>query len=333
MSAGVRISPSLKKSSICLSPSPSMSKALREQKCLSPSTACAGADELAGAAAHDVGDSPVFSSISRSAAEPQTGQVFGKLVGFGAWRALVEHDLDDLRDDVAGPLHHDRVADPHVLAGDLVLVVQRRVRDDDAADGDGPELGDRRQRAGAPDLDLDRLQHRRRPLGRELVRHRPAGRARDEAEPLLQREIVDLVDDAVDVVAEARALGFDRAVMGEHLRRRLAERRQRIGRQAEALHRMNGLELRPGERLADLAPGVGEELERPRGGDARVELAQRAGGEVARIGEGRLAGLGLAGVQRAKIGVAHVDLAARFEDPLARRSGGSGRRRWCGRWR
>ena len=32
-----------------------MSKALREQKCLSPSTACAGADEAARAAAHDVG--------------------------------------------------------------------------------------------------------------------------------------------------------------------------------------------------------------------------------------------------------------------------------------
>ncbi len=77
---------------------------------------------------------------------------------------------------------------------------------------------------------------------------------------------------------------------------------------------MNGLELGSGEGLADLAPGVGEELERTRGGDARVELAQRAGGEVARIGEGRLAGLGLAGVERAKIGVAHIDLSARLED-------------------
>ena len=40
-----------------------------------------------------------------------------------------------------------------VLARDLVLVVQRRVRDHDAADGDRLELGDGRQRAGAADLD------------------------------------------------------------------------------------------------------------------------------------------------------------------------------------
>ena len=55
-----------------------------------------------------------------------------------------------------------------------------------------------------PTLDLDRLDDRRRLLGGELVRGRPARAARDEAEPLLQREIVDLVDDAVDVVAERR---------------------------------------------------------------------------------------------------------------------------------
>ena len=38
---------------------------------------------------------------------------------------------------------------------DLVRVVQRRVLHDDAADADRLELGDRRQRAGAADLDLD----------------------------------------------------------------------------------------------------------------------------------------------------------------------------------
>ena len=109
------------------------------------------------------------------------------------------------------------------LPRDFVLVVQRGVGDDDAADGDRPQFGDRRQRAGAADLDLDRFDDRRRALGGKFVRHRPARAARDEAEPLLQREIVDLVDDAVDVVAERRPLRFDRAVMAEHLGRRMAE--------------------------------------------------------------------------------------------------------------
>ncbi len=192
--------------------------------------------------------------------------------------------------------------------------MQGGVGDDDAADRDGLELGDRGQRAGASDLDLDRLEHGRRPLGRELVRHGPARAARDEAEPLLEGEIVDLVDHAVDVVAEARALSLDLAVTGEHLRRRAAEFRQRVGRQAEALHGVDGAELRRREAFADLAPGVGEEGERARGGDGGVELAQRAGGEVAGIGVDRLAGLGLTGVERGEIRLAHENLAARLED-------------------
>ena len=78
-----------------------------------------------------------------------------ELVGLGALRPLVEHDAHDLRDDVAGAPHDDRVADADVLAGDLVLVVQRGVGDHHAADRHRLELGGRRQRAGAADLDLD----------------------------------------------------------------------------------------------------------------------------------------------------------------------------------
>ncbi len=195
-----------------------MSKALRDAKCFSPSTACAGADEMAGAAAHDVGLAGLLVDLAqrgRAADRAGLGKPDTARRPAGACRCTTSTICG-----MTSPARCTTTVSPiaHVLAGDLVLVVQRRVRDDDAADGDGPELGDRRQGAGAPDLDLDRLEHRRRPLGRELVRHRPAGRAGDEAEPLLEREIVDLVDDAVDIVAEARALGFDRAVMGEHLR-------------------------------------------------------------------------------------------------------------------
>ena len=45
----------------------------------------------------------------------------------------------------------------------------------------------------------------------------------------------------------------------------------------------------PGARLG-LAPGIGEEAQRPRRRDLGIELAQRAGGGVARIGVGLLAG-------------------------------------------
>ena len=192
--------------------------------------------------------------------------------------------------------------------------MQGGVGDDDAADCHGLELRERRQRPGPADIDANRLDDRRRLLSRELVRDRPARRAGDEAEPLLQPQIIDLVDDAVDVIAERRPLLFDRAIVREHLRGRVAELGQGIGRQAEAAHRLDGAELGRSERLADFAPGIGEKLQRSLGGHARIELAQRARGEIARIGVDRLAGGRLARVERGKVGVAHIDLAARLED-------------------
>jgi hypothetical protein len=87
--------------------------------------------------------------------------------------------------------------------------VQRDILHDDAADADRLKLADRRERPGAPDLDLDIAQHGHGALGRKLVRDRPARRARHEAEPLLPVEPIDFVDDAVDVVVEAAALQLD----------------------------------------------------------------------------------------------------------------------------
>ena len=143
------------------------------------------ADEAAGAAAHHVDLAGLLVDLAHGVAAAGRAAV-GKLVGLGALRALLRHDADDLRDDVAGALHDHGVADAHVLARDLVLVVQRGVGDDDAADSHRLEPGDGRQRAGAADLDVDVVEHGHRLLGGELVRDRPARRARDEAEPLLQ---------------------------------------------------------------------------------------------------------------------------------------------------
>ena len=82
-------------------------------------------------------------------------------------------------------------------------IVQGRVLHHDAAHRHRFELGDRGERPGAADLDLDVPDDGRRLLGGEFMRDRPARRARHEAEPLLPVEPVDFVDDAVDVVVEA----------------------------------------------------------------------------------------------------------------------------------
>ena len=128
--------------------------------------------------------------------------------------------------------------------------------------------------AGAADLDFDVLEHGHGPLGRKLVRDRPARAARDEAEPLLPVEPVDLVDDAVDVVVELGALLFDLAVEGEQFIERMAELGERIGLEAARLEPLDHAGLRFGRHLAHLAPGIGEKAERARGGNARVFLPQ-----------------------------------------------------------
>ena len=102
------------------------------------------------------------------------------------------------------------VADANALPAHLEQVVQGRVRDRRAADEDRLELGHRRQLAGAADLDLDRVERRRPLLRRILLRHRPARLARLEAELVLQGAVVDLVDDAVDLVRQGVALRRDR---------------------------------------------------------------------------------------------------------------------------
>ena len=70
----------------------------------------------------------------------------------------------------------------------------------------------------------------------------------------------------------------------------------------------------PRGQAARLAPAPGEEAQGTRGGDRGIELAQRARGGVARIGEGLAALFGLPLIERGEIGVAHIDLAANLED-------------------
>ena len=211
-----------------------------------------------------------------------------------------------------------RVADAHVLARDLVLVVQGRVRDHHAADGDRLEPRDRRQRAGAPDLDVDGLEDGARLLGRELARDRPARGARDEAEPLLQVEPVDLVDDAVDVVAERRPLA-----PRSRDRRRAAPRPRGTSFVSGLTVKAAGREpvehaaLGLGRQLAHLAPGIGEEAS----GRAAVIAGSIWRSEPAAALRGLaktwLAGGFLALVQRGEILVAHIDLAAHLADRRA----------------
>src|SRR5690606_14843800 len=120
------------------------------------------------------------------------------------------------------------------VATDVVLVVQGGVFHDDSADSDGPETRHGRQRAGAADLDVDGQQFGRRLLRREFVRDGPAGASGAEAEAILEGKVVDLVDDAVDVVLQRGALFLDGAVRGECGVNVIAHFHQRVDRKAPA---------------------------------------------------------------------------------------------------
>ena len=75
-----------------------------------------------------------------------------------------------------------------------------------AGDLDRLHHAERRDPAGAADVDLDVEQLGVDLLGRVLERDRPARRAAGRAEPALQREVVDLDHDAVDLVLDVVAV-------------------------------------------------------------------------------------------------------------------------------
>src|ERR1700730_11745995 len=98
---------------------------------------------------------------------------------------LVYDYVHNLRNDVAGALNNDGVADADVAALaqllavpadalDVILVVQCRVLHDHTADRDRLELRGRRERAGTADCDQNSLDARDRLLRWKLVRDRPA---------------------------------------------------------------------------------------------------------------------------------------------------------------
>ena len=100
----------------------------------------------------------------------------GELPAARPLRPLGEDRADHFGDDVTGVPHDDGVARTHVLARDVVLVVQRRERDVRAADEHRLEHRERRRPSGAADAHHDVPEDRGLLLGRELVGDRPARR-------------------------------------------------------------------------------------------------------------------------------------------------------------
>src|SRR5205823_9529620 len=134
-------------------------------------------DEPAGAASYGIDLAGLLVDIAhRVASAYRTG--LREMIGFGTVWPLFGDEAQDLRNDIARSLHDDGVADADVFALNLILVVERRILNDDAADGYRLEAGNRRQGAGAADLDVDVFEDGHRLFGGEFVGNRPARIAR-----------------------------------------------------------------------------------------------------------------------------------------------------------
>ena len=224
---------------------------------------------------------------ARETLDPHSGQVVGKAEAGFLPRPPRHHHVHDRGDDFARLLDLHHVADADVLLADVVLVVERGAADGAAGQEHRFELGHRRERARAAHLDGDALEPRLGLLGGVLVGNGPARRLRGEAGDFALRKGVQLDDRPVGLVGETAPHPiqfFDggeqfvcRAAMPGLLRRLEAERFQ------PGQHLV--LPLRLLGRAFDLAEAIEDNVERALGDDARVELLERAGGGVARVGE------------------------------------------------
>ncbi len=185
--------------------------------------------------------------------------------------------------------------------------------DGDAADVDRLQHRERDQVPGAADVPDDLLQGRRRRGRRELPGDRPARLAPDDTQLTPERLLVDLDDDAVDLVIELLAPLLPPVAALDNPLNALVVGGFGIDLEAALAQPFDlvhvGWQLEPAHLPDPVDPG----RERPFGSERGVELADRAGSGVAGVGEGRFARLGPALVQRFKGSDRQVDLAAHFD--------------------
>ena len=224
----------------------------------------------------------------------------------------IHHRTEDFGDDVAGLADHG-VPDQHALAAYLIGVVQRRQRDRGSRHSDWLHERERGDPPGTTDVDPDVQQ-----LGGGLLRgvlegDRPARRPGGRAQPALRRHLVDFHDHAVDLVLHIVAM---LAPVGD-VCDQLINRGQQPGalgdRQSPGAQGLVRLRLTHRFKPAPATQAVAEHPQRTGRGDPRVLLPQRACCGVARIGEGRFAGLDERCVELGEIGEPEEHLAPHLE--------------------
>ena len=223
------------------------------------------------------------------------------------------HGREHLGDDIAGLADDHRVTDQHTLALDFGRVVQGGQPDGGPGDLDRLHVGERGDPSGASDIDPDIEEFGGDLFRRVLVGDRPARCARGGAEAALQRHVVDLDHQAVDLV-------FDVVAVLTPVGDAFGDRRDTadpggVGghRQPPGAQRPVGIVQRGRAEPLGLAQTVTDHPQPPPRGHRRILLAQRSGGAVARIGERRLSLGYQTGVEFLEIGDPEEHLTAHLQ--------------------
>ena len=181
--------------------------------------------------------------------------------------------------------------------------MQRGALDRHPADTDRKQLGDRGEGPGPSDLGDDGHNSGRGLPGGEFIRHRPARRARDRSQAVLQPEIVNPYDHAVNFKRQRVTLRLQRVTGRKHLGQILTHLSVGHGFQPPGLERLDKLLVRGQPPALNVAQAVTQEIQRTFGCHGRVKLLEGPGGRVARVGKGRLTGFEPFGVEATKCGV------------------------------
>ena len=144
--------------------------------------------------------------------------------------------------------------------------------------------------------------------------NRPARRARDKAQSLLIIEPVNLINHAINVIAQGGTLPLNRRPMLQKALRLINRDKSRINAKAPIGKAGHHAGLRVRRHGAHLAPSIGKKLQRALLGHFDIELAQTTRRRIARIGENLAALFFLSLIQGREIWVAHINLAAHLNN-------------------
>ena len=237
------------------------------------------------------------------------------LENLGACRPALFDDAQNLRNDVARPAQHNSVAHAQVEVFDhMIFIVERCVGNRDAAHIDRRQTCDRREPAGAAHLHVNAEHLGEHLFGRIFVRARPARFSGNEAKLFFEFETVDFIDHAVDFKGKRRTSRRNFVVEGGECFGPLDDLAHVRNGKPQLCETVQYARLRLSKGFRDFAQTVGIEVKGTLSRYARVQLAQRSGSGVARVGKRFFAGCFLSGIEGQKVGLMHDAFAANFQN-------------------